>query len=255
MMGMNLANSRPRHGNLIAPLRLINRLRLTRRLVPRRWGHRWLAVGCIVLGAACSSGSADGAVDRDVGSPVEQTAGDNNAQGTDGPAPVPEAETASETETGGGPATNLDVAESPVCDVIAPVIDDMVAAADVGVPLDDDAPISIPGGGCELRFSGSDVALRITIGRFPAVLSSVDAVVSSFVDVELVGPLPSAGDDAQLLHDGIEDSRVYALLTGGGRVWQVTVTDGFAGTVDGSGLNTEAIAISMAEVLKTRIGE
>ncbi|NLD76905.1 MAG: hypothetical protein GX643_09590 [Acidimicrobiales bacterium] len=207
--------------------------------LPRRARRRpvlfWLAVSSVLLGVGCSSDSGDDAAAGGSGNrpPTEQDAGEDSGQGD------------------GGAGASSDVNESPVCEVIAPVVDDMVAAAALDLPLTDDSPADKTAAGCELRFAGPEATVTVTIGRVPAVISTVDAMVSSFQDVDPVGPLPSLGDDAQLLEDSMDGSTAYVLLSGNGRVWQVTAYDSTAGTADAA--DSGEVGTAIAEVLKARI--
>lgn len=214
----------------------------------RRKALTWLVVGCVVVVAACSSDSnsddatseeADAQSSGEQANAVDPGADDQNAGDQEQP--------------NGDAGSDSDVNEDRVCDVIEPVVDEMVAATSLDVELDGE--ISEPNMselGCDLRLVGPDVSLTVVIARAPAILSSVDTFLGTMVDSELVGPVPSLGSDAQLMRETMSPS-AFTAMSSNGRVWQVSATDNLAPATGEPSADIEAVAVSISEVLRSRL--
>lgn len=202
-----------------------------------------LMASCVAFAASCSSDSSNG----------EATPEDTDPQSLGEQANAVDQSAGDQESLNGDAEVNADLNEQRVCELIEPVVDEMVAATSLDVELDGDISEPLMSAvGCDLRLNGPDGSFTVTIGRVPDLFGSVDAFTGTFSDAELVGPAPSLGSDAQLIRNTLAPS-VFTVMWSNGRVWQVTASDNLASSTGNPTTDVETVAVSVAEVLKGRL--
>lgn len=196
---------------------------------PTSAGRRLRLLGvavCIALVASCSSGSGSGS-----GSGDDQAAGDTRVD-----VPV-------------DGAAGDDTATVPVCALLEPVADDLVAAFAVGIPVTDEGLYERGESECFIDFSDESVpagelsTARIWVKRIPAIFSDADAVADT-VDIGDPSPASSVAPDAVVIDDGHMGIVLFAV---GERVYEVSTSYPYDDTADGATPIAQAV-VAVAEV-------
>lgn len=192
---------------------------------------------CIALVSACSSGS-----DSDGG----QTATDDQvtapADGADG----------ADDDQGGDPGGDGEVV--PVCDLVEPVVDDLVAAFGVGIPVTEEGAYARGENECFIDFSdelvpaGELSEAHIWVKRLPAIHSEVDAAADT-VGIGEPSPAPEVADDALVFDDG---SMGIVLFAVGDRVYEVSASYPYDDTGAGATPIADAV-VAVAQVVHPAI--
>lgn len=183
----------------------------------RRFATGIVACG-LLLAAACSSDS------EPTTSPAAADAGGAS-----------DAADASDAGSAGGSGPDLaestagaEVATARVCDLIAPFVDDIVAAFGTDLPLAEGSPDGRLESGCTIDLRETEpgidrAAAIIDVARLPAVIADVATAAESNDIGGSRSEASSVGGDAQLLTDPADEMAIV-VFSSGGRVWSVKAT-------------------------------
>jgi len=182
--------------------------------------------GGLLLTAACSSDSEPTASPVDVDAETDGPgASDEDSSGGDGSSPA---------ESSAG----AEVATAPVCDLITPFVDDVVAAFGADLPLAEDSPSGRLESGCTLDLldpepgiDRGDAAI-IEVARHPALYTDVASTAEQTDLGGSTSEASSVGGDALLLTDATGEV-VMVFFSSGGRVWSVKGNWAVEGAPDG----------------------
>lgn len=189
---------------------------------------------CLALVSACSSGS-----DSDGGQAATDDPVTAPADGPDG-------------DRGADPGGDGEVV--PVCDLVEPVVDDLVAAFGVGIPVTDEGAYARGEGECFIDFSDESVPAgelseaHIWVKRLPAIHSEVDAAADT-VGIGEPSPAPEVADDALVFDDG---SMGIVLFAVGDRVYEVSASYPYDDTGAGATPIADAV-VAVAQVVHPAI--
>jgi len=199
----------------------------------------WLGVCSVLLVAACSSSTSDGA------------SGSNAVVDAESPTD----DVAAGAPHSGGSDLAGELATAAMCDLIEPIVDDVVAAADLDIPLADDSPYAVGASECHFQFSGDAATVEVTVARQPTIYGDdVAALAASFSETTRSdAPAPTLGDEALLLESSLS-GEAYAVFPVDGHVWVATVRDEVAGATGQPGADVGATAVAVGAAVLDGLG-
>ncbi len=221
----------------------------------RRFAAGVVACG-LLLASACSSDSEPSAEpgDADVADVSDVSDGnDASEEGSSGGSGSSDSESTASEE----------VATAPVCDLITPVLDDLVEAFGTDLPMTEDSPNASLQSGCTIDLmepfdesGGERRSVIIEVARYPALYTDVAETVERNEFGGSSSEVDSVGGDAMIQTDGVGEAAMV-FFSSGGRVWSVKATWSYVGPPDGHDLEesiTEVAGVVRAGLEATGSG-